>query len=86
LLLIAFINHRLHGDFPFFQSHRLFLLDCSIASCDFNRDVGMIKANRIAKRLCWHKLSFGAWNTRFPVSPWEVTKHRSCPQNLDVDS
>jgi hypothetical protein len=40
-LLIAFINHRLHGGFPFFKSHRLFLFDCCIASCDFNHDVSL---------------------------------------------
>ena len=72
LLVIAFINNLLDGYFPFLKSHRLFLFDCGIASCDFNRDVSMIEADWIAKLLCWHKLSLGACKARFPVSRWEV--------------
>jgi hypothetical protein len=78
LLVIAFINNLLDGYFPFFKTHRLFLLNCGIASCDFNREVGMIEADRIAKLLCWHKLSLDVCKARFPFSPWEGIKDRSC--------
>jgi hypothetical protein len=82
LLVIAFINHRLHGDFPFFKTHRLFLLDSGSASSDFHRDVGMIAAHRITSRLCWHNLNLVAWTARLAFSPWEVKKQHSCPPNL----
>jgi hypothetical protein len=49
--VVAFINNLVDGHFPFLKTHRIFLLDCSIASCDLNRDVGMIEADRIASGL-----------------------------------
>lgn len=49
LLVIVFINNLLDGYFPFFKTHRLFPLDCGIASCESISDVGMIEADRIAQ-------------------------------------
>jgi hypothetical protein len=67
-LLIAFINNLLDGCFPFFKTYHLFLLDCGRVSCDFNRDVGVIEDDRIAKLLRWHKLSLDVYKARFPFS------------------
>jgi hypothetical protein len=66
--VIAFINNILDGYFPFFKTHRVFLLGCGIALCDFNRDVSVIEADRIAKLLCWHKLSRDVCKAQFPFS------------------
>jgi hypothetical protein len=60
LLLIAFINNLLDGGFPFSKTHRLFLLDCGIVSCEFNCDVGMIESDCTARMFFWHKPTFDA--------------------------
>jgi hypothetical protein len=60
LLVIAIISDLLDGYFPFFKTHRLFLLDCGIVSCDFNCDVAMIESDCTARMFFWHKPTFDA--------------------------
>jgi hypothetical protein len=48
--VIAIIGDLQDGCFPFFKTHRLFLLDYGVASCDFNRNAGTIEAVRIAQQ------------------------------------